>query len=186
MSRAITTGRLTWAALLLTGCVSLSDGDRLWEAGEHRDALELYERLARSTDEEAPVLLREGLLRSVPDTEVFDPEEARRLLTAVVEGYPGSVWEVEARLVLDGLDAELERRRLEDETAGLRRRLETLEAQDARLRAALEVEGSRSGGLVERLEELHEESERLRAEVARLKTEIDELKAIDLDRPPDF
>lgn len=175
-----------WATVALAGCVSLSDGDRLWESGKHREALELYERLARSTDEEAPVMLREGLLRAVPETEIFDPEEARRLLSAVADGYPGTVWALEARLVLDGLDAEEERRRLEEESASLRSRLEGLEARDARLRAALEVEGSRSGGLVERIEELHRQSESLRAEVARLKAEIDQLKAIDLDRPPDL
>jgi len=172
-------------ALTALGCASASRGDRLWELGEHREALQAYQRTARDADDEASLLLRQGLLRAVPGTDVHDVGEARRLLGAVVQRYSGSVWAHEARLVLAGLEAHERRRVLETEIADLRVELETLREQDRQVRAALEIEGSISGGLVERLREVHRESERLRAEVTRLRAEIEQLKAIDLDRPPD-
>lgn len=168
------------------GCASLSRGDRLWEQGRHREALEAYRRLERTTDEAAPVLLREGLLYAAPDTELHDLREARRLLGAVVERSPGTVWAQEASLVLAGLDAQEQREALESEMARMGARLESLQDQDRELRGALEIEGTKSGGLVERLQELHEETEHLRQEVTRLKAEIAQLKAIDLDEPPDL
>jgi two-component system sensor histidine kinase GlrK len=174
---------VTLAAL---GCASTNRGDRLWELGEHRQALQAYQGAARDADDEASLLLRQGLLRAVPGTDVHDAEEARRLLGSVVQRYPGSIWAHEARLVLAGLEAHERRRVLETEIADLREELETLREQERQLRSALEIEGSISGGLVERLREVHRESGRLRAEVTRLRAEIEQLKAIDLDRPPDL
>lgn len=171
--------------LAVAGCASLREGDRLWELGEHRAALAAYERAARTTDEEGAVLLRQGLLRATPGTDVYDVQEARRLLGAILQRHPGSPWAHEASLVLAGIEARQRREVLEGEMAELREELTALREQDRQLRAALEIEGSISGGLVERLQQVHAESERLRAEVARLKAEIEQLKAIDLDRPPD-
>lgn len=170
--------------LAVAGCASVRKGDRLWELGEHRAALAAYEDAARTTDEEAPVLLRQGLLRATPGTDVYDVQEARRLLGAILQRHPGSIWAHEASLVLAGIEARQRRELLEGEMAELREELTALREQDRQLRAALEIEGSISGGLVERLRQVHTESERLRAEVARLSAEIEQLKAIDLDRPP--
>jgi TolA-binding protein len=173
---------------LLLSCASapppLEEGDRLWRLGEHRRALEAYQRPGASAEEEARLLLRQGLLRAMPESEVRDEEEARRLLAAVVERFPDTLSAREAGLALAGLEAIDARRAMEGQLASLQTQLAVLREQDRQLRAALALEGAKAGDLVQRLRELQTEGERLRAEVGRLRTEIDQLKAIDLEIPP--
>lgn len=91
----------------------LRDGESLLVEGSLAAAVATFERyLALDAPPEGTARAHWGLVlaRITPDTEIHDPEEARRHLEALVEEHPGTVQGLQARW-LHGLMVELDRSR---------------------------------------------------------------------------
>lgn len=145
------------------GC-SASRFDEHYEAGRLPEAVAAFEaddELRR--DERA--LYRAGVVRALPGSETFEPDSARAHFLTLLALYPETDRRPEAEAWL-GLLEERERlatevRRLEEELAGAR---------------------AAHGATVAQVETLRATERQLRAELARVREQLEGLKAIDLRR----
>lgn len=177
---AATCAALACVALVACGA---SRFDRLYETGRFEQALALYEEDPRLRLQER-ALYRAALMRSRPDSPVYDPQAARRDLERLLERFPGTSRRQAVRAHLALLD-ELIRAREERAAA-----VDRLEGTIARLR---EMHDTRAEALAEREERidllmdvvrrLREDLEARERRLAALEDELERLKAIDLDPP---
>lgn len=174
------------ALSLLAGCASSSGDDfgRTLGTGDYLSAARILEEESASADDE-DALFRSGLLRAIPESPLYDPEEAVRRMQLLLELHPDTEYRVEALQIVD----------MSEEMLRLRRALEELraemDARIARLQQRLDViEGSLEGRHAE-IELLRHEVAQLRAELGRsegriqeLRRQLERLKAIDFDPAP--
>lgn len=170
------------ACATLAAC-GASRFDRLYEIGRFEQAMALYEEDPRLRRDEG-ALYRAALMRSRPDSPVYDPEAARRDLELLLERFPGTSRREAIRVHLALLEELIRERmeraaavsRLEETIAGLR-------ATETRRREALAEREERIDLLMDVVERLREDLEARERRLAALEEELERLKAIDLDPP---
>lgn len=182
---------VSWAWLLLAGaCATVSPFDRALDSHSFEDAAALFESDS-SLHTHAHALYRAALLYGTPGLPTYDPVRARDLLERMLALDPESAsWESSSMLsllreldrvekVADARRTELATRadQLASEADGLRRRIVWLEE---RIQTQVE-QHELLRRVVNRLEaDLRDREARLQA----LQSELDRLKAIDLQTPP--
>ncbi|MGH9465130.1 MAG: hypothetical protein ACRD0X_05750, partial [Thermoanaerobaculia bacterium] len=147
-----------------------------------------YERAAdamiTTADRAARASLRLGVLYALPESALYDPAEARRILQRVRAIYPRTPHAHEAALLLAGLESSPSATLVDPVTSLPQEEPPPPSASGDELRAALDRERSRARQLDSRVDDLTSQAERLHEEIARLEAELAQLKAIDLAEPP--
>lgn len=176
-------GAVALVLALAAGACATSRFDSLYDAGRYQEAVRVY-RTDSTLQHQERALYRAGLMHAMPASPVYDPTLARTELERLLTLYPKTDYRTEADRLIDLLQ-EIEHQRsaasaarsrvdrlsarvdtlyrrlagVEDDLDERRAHLETLEALNARLQVDLKV---------------REDS------LARLRTELRKLKAIDL------
>ena len=181
-----------WIALLLStsACsAALKPGDAAFARRRYAEAAALYGRVEK--DEPDAVLFRRAVLASIPNTSQYDPERARALLHELQQKFPDSPYGVAATRALERL-AQAEA--LEARLHAVEQELDALKEAHSKTEAALQTE---SDAHKADLKKADDDRQRLAAELKaardsqanldalqdendHLKSEIEELKLIDL------
>jgi hypothetical protein len=164
------------AALLLTGCATtFRQADQFFDAGDYVKAAEGYESaLAKGGEGRngARSLFRLGVSRAQPGDAAYDPAKARAAFERLVSAHPGSSFAKQARLPL-ALLKEL------DEAD---RRSKNLKAELGKLRLEMERREEDSRGQSAKVKALEDQVSDQERAIERLKSELDQLKRVDLGR----
>lgn len=184
---------LVLTLIVAGGCAStLSDGDRLYLAGEFVQAEAAYRSYLTSGQAEGEARARAryhlGLIYALPDSGLHDWEMASRALRSLVESDPGSPWSQQASLLLA---MHAERERLERELEIRDSRVNALLAEVVALRKAAESAGDEAEDREARVDQLTSEISELRQSIGELgerlaerEQELERIKKIDLQTPP--
>lgn len=146
---------------------------RYYESGMFEEAARAYEAdpsLSRSPR----ALYRAAQVHAYPGTSAYDPDRAREELQRLVERFPGSSYEPQARRLLSLLR----------EMAGLRAELTEREASLRTLEGRVRRLEEERAGREEELDTLRLRARALEEELERTRLELERLKAIDLRRRP--
>lgn len=180
-------------ALALGGCLLPEPaGDRLFRAGDLTAAADVYRREiqtghARGRRRER-ALYHLGLIHARPDSDLYDPAQARRYLERLLAIEPPSRYAIQAAVILE-LQIEVSRLRtaMADQTSLARlllAELRELRAEAERVESAATDEQERARRLARRIDELQTTMADLAAELAAREEELERLKRIDLEDPP--
>lgn len=173
------------ASVTLAACAA-SRFDRLYETGRFEQAMALYEEDPRLRLHEG-ALYRAALMRSRPDSPVYDPQAARRDLERLLELFPGTSRRQAARVHLGLLDELIRTRQERMERAAVVDRLEgtieSLREMNERRAETLAQRDERIDLLMDVVRRLREDLEARERRLAALEEELERLKAIDLDPP---
>jgi hypothetical protein len=169
---------LAVACLVVSACSTvMHTADRDFAAGSYPAATAGYEKALTATlspEDHARALYRLGLVAALPGEAGYDPNRARQHLDLLLSRFPGSSYSVPARAILN----------LQDVAETAAKRAAELEAEVGRLRDEAKASASAvqaRDALIARLRASLADSE---AELKRVRSELDQLKAIDLRRRP--
>lgn len=166
------------ASLALSACTSVvRSADRDFSQGNYATAAAGYQSALAGTlapAAQARALYRLGLLSALPGSGPYDPALARQRFGLLLERFPGSPFTLPARAILA----------LQDAADAAARRAAELEVEVSRLQsdAKLNESGVQARAvLVARLRASLADAE---AELKQVRSELDQLKAIDLRHRP--
>ncbi len=185
--------RLTLTAGLLLavmGCAS-SEFDRLFEANRWSEAAQAFEEDSTLLDND-DALFRAAEIRATPNRPTYDTERARELLRRLLRLHPGSQHAAAADLLLVTLD-EMSRMRtlnagrqaaLQGELASARQEADSLRSMLTATGNRLREEDQENALLQSVITRLESDLQEREARIDSLGEELDQLKAIDLERKP--
>lgn len=188
--------RLSMAAALLAaflgGCsLRPLKGDRLLEANRIEEAEVAYRSFLdkhQSTTRGRQALYRLGLIYSMQDSPLYDPERGQRTLQQLADHPEGGIYSRQALLVLD---LQFEISRLEEAAQAQASLAARLEHRLGRMEEEVAQASSEAGEQETQARRLTGEINYLRTEIARLTKSLEErekelqrIKEIDLGRVP--
>jgi len=192
-------GRFTCLVLVVSSLVACQSstrlGDRYYANGRYAAAAAAYQVYleADSTDKEQTtrMLFRLGVIYGTPGSSVYDPERSLEILDQLIDGYPGSPYNLEAvllrnlQLSIQDLERELtaDQVRLTELQVDLAQR----ESELADLGVQVDERDAQIVTLQESIPPLRIEIRELIHELASKQEELEQLerlKEIDLDQAP--
>lgn len=164
------------ACLALAGCSSAMRGpDRSFARADYAVAATGYRAAlagALSPDDEARALYRLGLLAAIPGGDTSGSAQARHWLDLLLERFPGSVYTLPARAILA----------LQDDAEAATQRATELAAEVERLERAARASEAAAQAQEAMIARLRTSLANTEAELRRVRSELEQLKAIDLRR----
>ena len=182
----------TLIAFLLSGCATRSlEGDVLLAAGRLEEAEVAYRSFLakhKSSPLEPRALYRLGLIYSLPDSPLYNPDRARDTLQQLAEHSEGGLYSRQASLVLTLQDEISHLERAARSQASLAARLENelgrLEEEAAQATSEAGQQESRARRLTSEISYLRTEIASLTESLERREQELERIKEIDLGRTP--
>ncbi|MGE5234805.1 MAG: hypothetical protein ACM3O7_00465 [Acidobacteriota bacterium] len=177
--RAVTAAAaLALGSLALSACTSVvRTADRDFSQGKYAAASAGYQSALAGTlspADQARALYRLGLLCALPGSDEYAPALARQRFNLLLERFPGSPYTLPARAMLA----------LQDAADVAAARAATLEAEVSRLQGEAKLSESAAQAREAAIAHLRAGLADAEAQLKRVRSELEQLKAIDLRRRP--
>ncbi len=181
------------AAACFAGCASSAlEGDRLFQQRRLVEAEAAYKNLLAGKPsperETERALYHLGLIYSMPDSPLYDLDQAQQVLQRLIDDHGQSPYALQASVIV-ALQLQVDRLREDlmsqsDRASRLRDQLSHLEQEAVRVEDQMGEQQSRAEQLVKEIARLKREIGRLDEELVAREEELTQIKRIDLEAPP--